>query len=180
MKELKTKDKLSKKEQELLVREEYVMSKYQDDSGELRKEVTLLGKDSKTYYLHNPQNEELMVEACNNSGLDIEIKAFSDVFIMDAWYSKPKSFVCQIKKVTGKDLTNPLLKDKRLIIIVNGDSFYSMSEKRRKYHLLKELSRLLYNYEKDTYKILKYEYQNNNIIMDMFGANPNEETLSKL
>ena len=81
-----------------------------------------------------------------------------DVFIMDAWYSKPKSFVCQIKKVTGKDLTNPLFKDKRLIITVNGDSFYSMSEKRRKYHLLKELSRLLYNYEKDNYKILKYEY----------------------
>ena len=180
MKELKTKDKLNEKEQELLVREEYVMSKYQDDSGELRKEVTLLGKDSKTYYLHNPQNEELMIEACNNSGLDIEIKAFSDVFIMDAWYSKPKSFVCQIKKVTGKDLTNPLFKDKRLIITVNGDSFYSMSEKRRKYHLLKELSRLLYNYEKDNYKILKYEYQNNNIIMDMFGANPDEETLSKL
>lgn len=178
--ELKEKDKLSKKEEKALAREQAVLSNYQGADGNLKEGVKLLGKDSKMYYLHNPANEELMIEACNNSGLDIEIKAFSEVFIMDAWFSKPKSFVCQIKKIGGKDLANPLFKDRRLILTVNGDVFYSMSEKRRKYHLLKELSRILYNYEKDTYKILKYDYQNNNIIMDLFGANPTEADLAKL
>lgn len=173
-------EKLSKKEEKAKIREEAVLANYQDDEGKLREGVQLLGKDSKMYYLYNPKNEDLMIEACNNSGLDIEVKAFSDVFIMDAWFAKPKSFVCQIKKIAGKDLANPLFKDRRLIMTVNGDVFYSMSEKRRKYHLLKELSRLLFNYEKDTYKILKYEYQNNNVMMDLFGAIPTEADLERL
>lgn len=180
MSELKEQEKISKKEQKALIREQAVMANYQDKEGKFKEGVQLLGKDSKMYYLYNPVNEDLMIEACNNSGLDIEVKAFSDVFIMDAWFAKPKSFVCQIKKIAGKDLANPLFKDRKLIITVNGDIFYNMSEKRRKYHLLKELSRVLYNFEKDSYKILKYEYQNNNIIMDLFGANPTEESLNKL
>ena len=175
--ELKEKDKLSKKEEKALAREQAVLSNYQGTDGNLREGVKLLGKDSKMYYLHNPANEELMIEACNNSGLDIEIKAFSEVFIMDAWFSKPKSFVCQIKKIGGKDLANPLFKDRRLILTVNGDVWYSLSDERKKYHLVKELSRLLYNYEKNSYKILKWEYQNNNIVMSKFGPNPTENEL---
>lgn len=178
--ELQEQENLSKKEQKALVREQAVMANYQDKEGKFKEGVQLLGKDNKMYYLYNPANEDLMIEACNNSGLDIEVKAFSDVFIMDAWFAKPKSFVCQIKKIGGKDLANPLLKDRRLILTVNGDVFYSMSEKRRKYHLLKELSRILYNYEKNSYKILKWEYQNNNVIMDLFGANPTETDLERL
>ena len=47
----------------------------------------------------------------------------------------------------------------------------------KKYHLLKELSRVLYSYEKNTYKILKYDYQNNWILLNKYGLNPTEVDL---
>lgn len=151
---------------------EQIYSNYSDKT-----KVQLLGDDTKNYFLYNPDNERLVEEACNNSGLDIEIKAFSEVIVIDCFHNKCKEYVAQIKKVTGKDTTNPLFKDKRLIITVNGDRFYSLKEKMRKYYLLKELSRVLYNYEKDSYKILKYEYNNNYNILEKYGLRPTEDTL---
>lgn len=174
--QLKEEEKLSKKEQKMKERREFIKSQYEGSNGS-----QFLGEDTKTYYVHNPENVDLMIEACDKSGLDIEIKAFSDVYIMDCWFSKPKDFVCQLKRISGKDLTNPLFKDCKLILMVNGDVFYSCSKARRKFHLLKELSRVLYSYEKDKYSLLKFNYQNNNILMDIFGAFPSEEDLkSKL
>lgn len=173
--EFREEETLSKKEQKLLAREQYVKEQYNKVEG-----AQFLGKDSKTFYIHNPENEQLMIDACNNSGIDIEVKAFSDIYIMDCWYGKAKEFVCQLKRISGKDLTNPLLKDAKLIMYVNGDVFYSMSKARRKYHLLKELSRVLFNYEKDKYTLLKYNYQNNNIMIDKFGAYPTEDSLKTI
>lgn len=174
-KELREEEKLSKKEAALKARREQIQSIYEGKNG-----CIVLGQDEKNVFMHNPANQDLMIDACNASGLDIEVKAYSDIYIMDAWLAKPKNFVCQLKKVAGKDLANPIFKDKRLILTVNGDAWYSMSERRRKYHALKELTRILYNYEKDSYKLLKYEYQNNHVMMDLFGTVPTEDDLLKL
>lgn len=161
------KEKISP-EEELETRKDNVKTNYYDNIEGVKE----LGHDNKTLFFLNPDNDRLIQEACNNSGLDIELKSFSDVIVLDCFYKKPKDFVAQIKKISGKDLTNPLFKDKQLIITVNGDKFYALKEPMRKYHLLKELSRVLYNYEKNTYKVLKYEYNNNWMILNKYGLNP--------
>ena len=172
-------EKQQEREEKLQVREESLMQNYTNDEGKMQEGCKLLGKDAKNFYLYNPYNEILMQEASRQSQIEIEVPSWSEIFPMDCWYAKPKNFVCQLKKIAGKDLANPLLKNKRLLLLINGDVFYSMSPERKKYHLLKELTRILYDTEKDKLKILKYEYQNNNVVMDTFGANPTEQELKE-
>ena len=166
------KEKISPEEELNILKENINVNYYDGIEG-----VKELGHDDKTLFFLNPDNNRLVQEACENSGLDIELKAYSDVIVLDCFYKKAKDFVAQIKKVAGKDLTNPLFKDKQLIIIVKGDRYYGLKEPMKKYYLLKELSRVLYSYEKDTYKILKYDYQNNWILLNKYGLNPAEVDL---
>lgn len=172
-------EKQQEREEKLQVREESLMQNYTDDEGKMKEGCRLLGKDAKNFFLYNPYNEILMSEASRQSGIEIEIPSFSDIFPMDCWYAKPKNFVCQLKKISGKDLANPLLEGRKLILLINGDAFYASSIERRKYYLLKELTRILYDTEKDKLKLLKYEYQNNNVVMSTFGAHPTEEQLKE-
>ena len=155
------KSKLLAEERAKLAQEErdkrynQIIAMYKDKKGQ----VELLGQDKKNTYLYNPDNERLLKEVVENSKITIDLKAYTDIFIMDVFMEKPKNFVTQIKRIAGKDLTNPRLKDKKLILTTNGDEYYACSEQRKKYYLLKELSRLTFNEEKDQYKIQKYEYQ---------------------
>ena len=52
--------------------------------------VELLGQDNKCTYLHNPDNYRLLREVVENSRITIDLKAYTDVFIMDVFYEKPK------------------------------------------------------------------------------------------
>ena len=142
--------------------------------------VELLGQDNKCTYLHNPDNYRLLREVVENSRITIDLKAYTDVFIMDVFYEKPKNFVEMINRVGSKDLANPLLRDKKLVITVNGDNYACLSDQRKKYYLLRELSRLTFNEEKDQYKILKYDYQNNEQLIELYGIHPTEESIAEL
>lgn len=143
-------------------------------------EVEFLGEDKKNMYLHNPDNDRILREAIEKAPFTIDLRAYTDIYILDIFSEKPKNFVTLIKRIAGKDLTNPRFEGKKLIMNIEGDSFYGLSEQRKKYYFLKELSRLTWNEEKEQYKILKYEYQNNYNLLDLYGVHPSEESLADL
>ena len=172
---LTAEEKAKLKEEERNKRYNQIMALYKSKEG-----VELLGQDKKNTYLYNPDNERLLREVVDNSRITIDLRAYTDIFIMDVFMEKPKNFVTLIKKISGKDLTNPRFKDKQLILTIQGDAYYGLSEQRKKYYLLKELSRLTWNEEKEQYKILKYEYQNNQNLIDLYGVYPTEEALADL
>lgn len=174
------KSKLSAEERVKLEQEErdkrynQIMALYKSDK------VELLAQDKKSTYLYNPDNERLLKEVVERAPFTIDLRAYTDIFIMDVFYEKQKNFVTMIKRITGKDLTNPRFEGRQLILTVNGDLYQSLSDQRKKYYLLKELSRLSYNPDKEQYKILKYEYQNNENLIDLYGVHPSEEQLADL
>lgn len=173
----KEEEALTKKEKAYMAKREAVFANYGTKEEMEKKKVEFLGQDKRNFYLNNPANEQLMIDACNECGLDIEVRAFSDIYLMDVWSLKPLRYTCQLKRITGKDSTNPRFKDAKMILYINGDVFYSSSIPRRKYMLIKELSRLMFNIEKEEYKILKFDYNNNRMVIDQFGALPTEEQL---
>ena len=168
-------EKAKLQEEERAVRYNQIMTLYKNKEG-----VELLAQDKKNTYLYNPDNMRLLKEVVKNSRIPIDLRAYTDIFIMDVFMEKPKNFVTLIKRISGKDLTNPRFKDKHLILTINGDEYYGCSEQRKKYYLLKELSRLTWNGEKEQYKVLKYEYQNNENLIDLYGIHPSEEDLASL
>lgn len=172
---LTAEEKVKLQEEERNKRYNQIMALYKVKEG-----VELLAQDKKNTYLYNPDNMRLLKEVVENSRITIDLRAYTDIFIMDVFMEKPKNFVTMIKRISGKDLTNPRFKGKHLILTVNGDQYYSCSEQRKKYYLLKELSRLIWNEEKEQYKVLKYEYQNNENLIDLYGIHPTEESLADL
>jgi hypothetical protein len=172
---LTAEEKAKLQEEEKIKRYNQIMALYKGKDG-----VELLGQDKKNTYLHNPDNDRLLREVVENSRITVDLRAYTDVFIMDVFMEKPKNFVTLIKRISGKDLTNPLFKDKHLILTIQGDTYYGLSEQRKKYYLLKELSRLTWNEEKEQYKVLKYEYQNNENLIDLYGVHPTEEAIADL
>ena len=172
------KQKLTEEEKEKIriERHNQIMALYKVD----KEKVEFLGQDKKNSYFHNPDNDRILREAVEKAPFTIDLRAYTDIYILDVFMEKPKNFVTMIKRVSGKDLTNPRLEGKSLIITVNGDQFYGLSEQRKKYYFLKELSRLSYNVEKEQYKILKYEYQNNENLIDLYGVHPTEEAIADL
>ena len=146
-----------------------IMDYYQGES------VINLGGDGKNMFFLNPKNERLVCELLNNSPLEIEVRALDDIIVIDCFYKKYKEFVATIKKVSGVNAINSVMKDKKLVIYVNGDRYYNLQDNMKKYYLLRELTRVLYNYEKDQYKILKYDYQNNTNMIHEFGTFPKTE-----
>lgn len=172
---LSAEEKAKMQEEERIKRQNQIMSLYKSKEG-----VEVLAQDKKNTYLHNPDNDRLLKEVVENSKITIDLRAYTDIFIMDIFMEKPKNFITMIKRISGKDLTNPRFKDKHLILSINGDAYYGLSEQRKKYYLLKELSRLTWNEEKEQYKVLKYEYQNNENLIDLYGVHPTEESIADL
>lgn len=167
--ELKKEKKQEDQEQERL---NTIMSYYEGG------QVTNLGGDGKNMFFLNRKNEELLFDLVNNSPLEIELRALSDVIIIDCFYKKYKEFVATIKKVSGVNAINSVMRDKKLVIYVNGDKYYNLKDNMKKYYLLRELTRILYNYEKDKYRILKYDYQNNSRVINEFGTFPKSEDVN--
>lgn len=171
---LSAEEKAKLQEEEKVKRYNQIMALYKNSTPEL------LGQDKKNTYFYNPDNERLLREVVDNSRITIDLRAYTDIFMMDVFMEKPKNFVTMIKRISGKDLTNPRLKDKHLILTINGDQYYGLSDQRKKYYLLKELTRLTWNEDKEQYKVLKYEYQNNENLIDLYGVHPTEESLADL
>lgn len=172
------KQKLTEEEKQKLKIERHnqIMALYKVDPDK----VEFLGEDKKNSYYHNPDNERILRDTIDNAPFTIDVRAYTDIYVLDVFMEKPKPFVTMIKRISGKDLTNPRFEGKALIMTVNGDQFYGLSEQRKKYYFLKELSRLTWNEEKESYKVLKYEYQNNYNLLDLYGTHPSEEQLADL
>ena len=169
-------EKAKQLEQEQAQRYNQIMALYKEG----KDKVEFLGQDKKNTYLHNPDNDRLLREVVENAPFTVDLRAYTDVYILDIFMEKPKNYVTLIKRITGKDLTNPRFESRKLLLSINGDMYYGLSDQRKKYYLLKELSRLLWSENKEDYKILKYEYQNNYNLLDLFGTHPTEDDLKNL